>query len=48
MKDIKRAIIPSAILALGIVLIAIGIWQGELPEIMRKAINVCLECIGIG
>jgi hypothetical protein len=37
-----------AILAAGLSLAGLGIWRGELNEIMRKAVVVCLECIGIG
>ena len=32
----------------GICLIACGIERGELPIIFHKAVNICLECIGIG
>jgi len=37
-----------AFLSLGIILIALGIWRGELVEIMQKGAVICLECIGIG
>jgi len=41
-------IIRIFILSAGIVLMGIGIWQGELTAIMRKAVIICFECIGIG
>jgi len=44
----KRFLSPVIILALGVVLAALGIWRGELDVILQKAIIVCLECIGIG
>ena len=43
-----RIVIRAAVVAVGAALTVFGIWQGELTEIMRKAIVVCLECIGIG
>ena len=36
------------ILLFGIVYISLGIWNGELDEILQKAVVICLECIGIG
>ena len=37
-----------SVLAVGVALAVVGIWRGEPGEIMRKAVIVCLECIGIG
>jgi len=44
----KKMIIPGCILLTGIILMISGILRGELQDIMRKAIIICLECIGIG
>ena len=38
----------TAVFAIGALLITLGIQRGELVEIMRKAVIICLECIGIG
>ncbi|MCI9532559.1 MAG: thioredoxin [Lachnospiraceae bacterium] len=34
--------------AFGAVLMAVGIFRGEMPVVLGKAINICMECIGIG
>lgn len=34
--------------AIGILLTVIGVLSGENSEILRKGVNICLECIGIG
>jgi len=36
------------LLLMSFVLIGMGIYRGEVVEVLRKAINICLECIGIG
>lgn len=33
---------------IGIVMMAYGIYRGELAVVFTKAVNICLECIGIG
>ena len=47
-SKIKLQNIISIIIAGGIALMIFGILQGELQAIMRKAVMICLECIGIG
>lgn len=40
--------VKYAILVLAVVLIALGVWQGEAGEVLQKAVHICLECIGVG
>ncbi len=35
-------------LFVGVLFLIIGIADGQLTEIYRKAVMICLECIGIG
>lgn len=32
----------------GLGMIALGIGRGEMAVVLKKAVNICLECIGIG
>lgn len=36
------------LIVLGIFFIGIGIHTKEVFEVLTKAINICLECIGVG
>lgn len=40
--------ITVLLLIMGIVFTAAGIWREEYAVVMGKAVNICLECIGIG
>lgn len=33
---------------LGLAMMGYGIYRGELSTVFTKAVNICLECIGIG
>ena len=44
----RHSFLKTVVLLLGIVMMVIGLHRGEALEILRKAIVICLECIGIG
>ena len=33
---------------LAIALCALGVYRGEVAIVLNKAINICMECIGLG
>lgn len=41
-------IIRIAVVAVATILIVIGVRFGDAAEVMQKAVNICLQCIGIG
>ncbi len=45
-KEAPRSGICMAIL--GLAVMVFGIWRGEMPVVLAKAVNICMECIGIG
>lgn len=44
----KKTVIYIVLFALAGVLIAAGIANGGLRDVLIKAINICTECIGLG
>lgn len=44
----KTWVVTACIIAVAVTFILIGIVREEHYEVLRKAITVCLECIGIG
>lgn len=46
---VKKSKLKQLIVALvGISFIVYGIMRSELPIVFNKAVNICLECIGLG
>jgi len=48
MRRHKGIYLPTGLIVAGLLLMGLGIGQGELGVVLRKAIVICLECIGIG
>lgn len=49
MKNLKiERTLRWSILVSSIALISIGVMRAETKTVLKKAINICLECIGIG
>ncbi|QOX62945.1 thioredoxin [Anoxybacterium hadale] len=48
MKRRLARFFPPLLAAAGAVFMITGIYRGEIAVVLRKAINICLECIGIG
>ena len=48
MTFLKENRFALCLLALGIILAAVGILRGEAEVVFRRAVNVCMECIGLG
>ena len=44
----RRTALPVILICIGTGMIVLGILSGELTVILRKAIYICLECIGVG
>lgn len=48
-KKITETKWTGVVLAIiGILLMVLGIYRGEMSVVFTKAINICMECIGIG
>ena len=46
--NMKKVFLRIASLLTGAVFVGIGIYRGEVSEVLTKAVRICLECIGIG
>lgn len=49
-KGNRRAglLVPAVLFITGSAFLFAGVSRGEMDVVLRKAINICLECIGIG
>lgn len=43
-----RKILRRAIILVAVLFIFIGIYNGDIRDIVNKATRICYECIGIG
>lgn len=48
MGMIKTHVASIVVFFAGLIFLAYGIFRGEAAVVLRKAVTVCLECIGIG
>lgn len=48
MKKVKDLYVQLILLFASISFIVIGVYRNEVQIILTKAINICLECIGLG
>lgn len=48
MTEKQKNRIAAGLMLLGIVFLITGVLQGENTVVWRKAVNLCMECIGLG
>ena len=53
MKDIKKpgrglGLCRGLVFVSAVLLIAFGIINGSADDVLTKAVNICMECIGLG
>lgn len=44
----RKWLLPLGVTLLGLGMVAFGVFRGEVLPVWMKAVNICLECIGIG
>ena len=47
-SEISKSLINIGLIVMSFMLIMYGILDKEVVTVFNKAINICLECIGIG
>lgn len=44
----KKKMLQGILLLAAVGMIGYGVFRGELSIVFQKAVNICLECIGLG
>ena len=44
----RRNLCALGLMVLGGIFLVIGVMRGENTVVWRKAVNICMECIGLG
>ena len=47
-SKLTRYLIPAIVLLVGVGFMVYGATDGEAAAVLKKAINICMECIGLG
>ena len=48
MRFLRENRAAALLLAAAAAFAALGLWRGEAEVVLRKAVNLCMECIGLG
>lgn len=48
MSFVRRNRIALLVCAAAVLCLAWGVMQGQEQTVFRKAVNICMECIGLG
>lgn len=47
-SEFSKSVLNVVLILIAFILIIFGISSGEVMTVFNKAINICMECIGIG
>lgn len=47
-RRLRSPWVGISVALLGLGLMGVGIYRGEMGVVLEKAVNICMECIGIG
>lgn len=44
----RRMAAQFVLMSVAVCMVMLGIYRGEVSVVLNKAVNICLECIGLG